>query len=107
MSVGQVRMRVPEKAKAGEVVTVRVLVTHPMQVMQFQDGKPVMRNYVYINRVEATYNGKKVFEAETTQAVSENPLFVFPVKVDAPGIVKVTFHDTEGKTFSGQAEIKF
>ncbi len=107
MSVGQVRMRVPEKAKAGEVVTVRVLVTHPMQVMQFQDGKPVVRNYVYINSVEATYNGKKVFEAETTQAVSENPLFVFPVKVDAPGIVKVTFRDTEGKTFSGQAEIKF
>ena len=28
MSEGQVRMRVPDKAKAGEVVTVRVLVTH-------------------------------------------------------------------------------
>lgn len=107
MSVGQVRMRVPEKAKAGEVVTVRVLVTHPMQTMQYRDGKPVERNYVYINRVEATYNGKKVFEAETTQSVSENPLFVFPVKVDAPGIVQITFHDTEGKAFSGQAEIKF
>jgi sulfur-oxidizing protein SoxZ len=107
MSVGQVRMRVPEKAKPGEVVTVRVLVSHPMEVMQYRDGKPVEKNYKYIHRVEATFNGVKVFEAETTQAVSQNPLFVFPVKVNAPGVVKVTFHDTDGQTYTGQAEIKF
>ncbi len=107
MAVGQVRMRVPEKAKPGEVVTVRVLVTHPMEVMQFKDGKPVSKNYNFINRMEATYNGKKVFEAEITQAVSQNPLFSFQVKVDEPGQVKVIFHDTEGKTYTGQADIKF
>jgi sulfur-oxidizing protein SoxZ len=107
MSVGQVRIRVPEKAKPGEVVTVRVLVTHPMEIMQFQGGKPVVKNYNFIHRVEATYNGQKVFEAETTQAVSQNPLFAFPVKVDQPGQVKVIFHDTGGKTYTGQADIKF
>jgi sulfur-oxidizing protein SoxZ len=107
MSVGQVRIRVPEKAKAGEVVTVRVLVTHPMEIMQYKGGKPVSRQYNYIHRVEATYNGKKVFEAETTQAVSQNPLMAFPVKVDAPGTVRVTFHDTQGKTYTGEAQIKF
>jgi sulfur-oxidizing protein SoxZ len=107
MSTGQVRIRVPEKAKPGDVVTVRVLVTHPMETLQMQGGKPVMKKYNYIHKVEATYNGKTVFEAETTQAVSQNPLFVFPVKVAAPGVVKVTFYDTEGKTYSGEAEIKF
>ncbi len=107
MSVGQVRIRVPEKAKAGEVVTVRVLVTHPMETLQMQGGKPVVKNYNFIHKVEATYNGKPVFGAETTQAVSQNPLFVFPIKVTEPGVVKVTFHDTEGKTYTGQAEIKF
>jgi sulfur-oxidizing protein SoxZ len=107
MAVGQVRIRVSEKAKAGEVVTVRVLVTHPMEVLQFKDGKPVAKKYNYIHRVDATYNGKKVFEAETTQAVSQNPLLAFPVKVTEPGVVKVTFYDTTGKTYTGQAEIKF
>lgn len=107
MSVGQVRVRVPEKAKAGDVVTVRVLVTHPMEALEMKGGQPVMRNYAFINHVEATYNGKKVFEAETTQAVSQNPLFVFPVRVTEPGVVKVTFRDTEGKTYSGEAAIKF
>lgn len=107
MSAGLVRIRVPDKVKAGQVVTVRVLVTHPMEVMEYKGGKPVERRYNFIHRVEATFNGKPVFEAETTQAVSQNPLFVFPIRVDVPGVVQVIFHDTEGKVYTGQAEIKF
>ena len=107
MSTGQVRIRLPEKIKPGDVVTVRALVTHPMEIMAFKDGKPVEKNYNFIHKVEATYNGKKVFEASTTQAVSQNPFISFPVKVDAPGVVKIIFHDTQGKTYEGQAEIKF
>jgi sulfur-oxidizing protein SoxZ len=107
MAAAQVRIRVPEKVKAGEVVTVRALVPHPMETMQFKDGKPVVKNYNFIHKVEATYNGRKVFEASTTQAVSQNPFISFPVRVDAPGIVKITFHDTQGKTYEGEAAIKF
>jgi len=102
-----VRIRVPERVKAGEVIQVRVLVTHPMEIVEMKGGKPVARRHNFIHRVEATYNGKPVFEAETTQAISANPLFVIPLRVDAPGVVRVTFHDTEGKTFVGQADIKF
>ena len=107
MAAAQVRIRVPEKIKPGEVVTVRALVTHPMEIMEFKGGKPVEKNYNFIHKVEATYNGKKVFEASTTQAVSQNPFVSFPVKVDAPGVVKIMFHDTQGKTYEGQVEIKF
>lgn len=107
MSTGQVRIRVPEKIKAGEVVIVRALVTHPMEIMAFKDGKPVQKSYDYINKVEATYNGKKVFEAVTTQAVSQNPFVSFALRVDAPGVVKIMFHDTQGKTYEGQADIKY
>lgn len=89
------------------MITVRVLVSHPMETLQFDKGKPVEKNYDFIHKVEATYNGKKVFEAETTQAVSQNPFFSFPLKVTAPGILKVIFHDTLGKTYEGQAEVKF
>lgn len=105
--MSQVRIRIPEKVKAGEVITVRALVTHPMEIMEFKGGKPVEKNYNFIHKVEATYNGKKVFEAATTQAVSQNPFISFPLKADAPGVVKILFHDTQGKTYEGQAEIKF
>jgi sulfur-oxidizing protein SoxZ len=105
--MSQVRIRIPEKVKAGEVITVRALVTHPMEMMAFKGGKPVEKNYDFVHKVEATYNGKKVFEAATTQAVSQNPFISFPLKADAPGVVKILFHDTQGKTYEGQVEIKF
>ncbi len=105
--MSQVRIRIPEKIKPGEVVTVRALVTHPMETMAFKGGKPVEKNYDFIHKVEATYNGKKVFEAATSQAVSQNPFISFSLKADAPGVVKIMFHDTHGKTYEGQAEIKF
>ena len=104
--MSQVRIRV-DQAKRGEVATVRAMVTHPMEVMQFKGGKPVEKVYNYVHKVEATYNGKKVFEAETTQAVSQNPFVMFPVKATEPGKIEVIFHDTQGKTYVGQAEIKF
>jgi sulfur-oxidizing protein SoxZ len=107
MAASQVRIRIPEKVKPGEVVTVRALVSHPMEVMEFKGGKPVEKNYDFIHKVEATYNGRKVFEAQTTQAVSQNPFVAFPVKVDAPGVIKILFYDTHGRTYEGQAEIKF
>jgi len=105
--MSEVRIRVPEKAKAGDVITVRALVPHRQETLVFKDGKPVQRQYNFIHRVEATYNGKKVFEAETTQAVSENPLVAFPVKVTEPGTVRIVFHDTTGKTYVGEAQVRF
>ena len=100
--IGKVRMRVPTPTKKGEVVIVRTLVTHPMQIVKRDKaGKVIEKNYNFI------YNGKKVLEVETTQSVSQNPLFAFPLKVDEPGVLKIAFTDTHGKTYEGTAEIKF
>ena len=49
--IGRVRMRIPASIKPGEVVKVRVLVTHPMEIVQRKDGKPVDKNYHFINHV--------------------------------------------------------
>jgi sulfur-oxidizing protein SoxZ len=106
--IGTVRIRVPSTIKPGEVIRVRTLVTHPMETLSFdKDRKPIPKNYHFIYQVVATYNGKEIFQAETTQAVSQNPFFAFPLKVTEPGVLKVSFTDTHGKTYEGTAEIKF
>jgi sulfur oxidation protein SoxZ len=53
------------------------------------------------------YNGKVVLRAETTQAISQNPLFTFPLKAEWPGKLTVAFADTTGKRYEGAAEVKF
>lgn len=105
---GRVRIRLPSAIKPGEVIRVRSLIIHPMEMAQRdKQGNLIRRNYDFIHTVLVSYNGKEVMRAETTQAVSQNPIFTFPLKVDRSGKLVVTFLDTAGKTYEGTAEIKF
>jgi len=105
--IGRVRIRVPSSIKPGDIVKARVLVIHPMEIVERKDGKPVDRNYQFINRVVVTYLGKEIAQFETSQSISENPFFTFAFKATDPGLLKVTFLDTHGGKYEGTADIKF
>jgi len=105
--IGRVRIRIPPGIKAGDVVRARVLVIHPMEIVQRKDGKPVDKNYHFINRVVVSYLGRDVAEFETTQSISENPFFAFSFRATEPGVLKVTFLDTHGGRFEGTTDVKF
>ena len=105
--IGRVRIRIPSSIKPGDVVKVRVLVIHPMEIVQRKDGKVVDKNYQFINRVVVTYLDKEIAQFETTQSISENPFFAFAFKATEPGVLRVTFLDTHGGKFEGTADIKF
>ena len=94
--IGRVRIRIPSSIRQGDIVKVRVLVIHPMEIVERKDGKPVDKNYRFINRVLVTYLGKEIAQFETTQSLSENPFFSFAFKATEPGVLKVTFLDTHG-----------
>ena len=83
--IGRVRIRVPSSIKPGEIIKVRVLVMHPMEIVERKDGKPVDKNYHFINRVVVTYGGREIAQFETSQSVSENPFFSFAVRATEPG----------------------
>lgn len=105
---GRVRIRLPSTIKPGEVIRVRSLIIHPMETVQRDNqGNLIWKNYNFIHTVMVKYNGKEVIRGETTQAVSQNPIFSFPLKVDRPGKLTVTFLDTTGKSYEETAEIKF
>ena len=105
--IGLVRIRIPSSIKAGDIVKVRVLVIHPMEIVQRKDGKLVDKNYHFINRVVVSYLAKEIAQFETTQSISENPFFTFAFKAAEPGLLRVTFLDTHGGKFEGTADIKF
>ncbi|HEV8438249.1 MAG TPA: thiosulfate oxidation carrier complex protein SoxZ [Methylomirabilota bacterium] len=105
--IGRVRIRVPSTIRPGDVVKARVLVIHPMEIVQRRDGKPVDKNYHFINRVVVTYLDREIAQFETTQSISENPFFTFAFKASEPGVLRVTFLDTHGGKYEGTADIKF
>jgi len=87
----------PMKMRAtvtGGYTEVRVLMTHPMTTAQMKD-QPLH----FIQNVTVKQNGKTVIEAETSQAVSRNPVFSFRLKGGAKGDkIEVSWVDNKGES---------
>jgi sulfur-oxidizing protein SoxZ len=104
--IGRIRIRVPAIITPGEVVRARVLVIHPMEIVERRDGKPVDRSYNFVNRMIVSYLGREILQVETTQSISENPVFGFAFRASAAGPLRVTFLDTQGGTYEATTDLK-
>lgn len=106
--IGKIRIRVPSTIKKGDVVRVKSIITHPMEIVERdKQGKPIEKQYNFIHKVIVSYSGKEIAQFETTQAVSQNPYLSFAFKPDKPGTLKITYLDTKGGKYEGTQEIKF
>ncbi len=99
------RLKVPKKAKKGDVFTVKSLIKHKMETGQRKgkDGKKIPR--MIVNNVTATYNGAQVFSADWWPSVSANPFLSFKLRAVASGSVEVKWTDDKGKVVSKAAKI--
>jgi sulfur-oxidizing protein SoxZ len=93
---GIARLRVPETARRGEVVEVRVLIQHDMETGFRRDmqGRAVPMNV--IQELRATYAGNEVFRAELGSGISANPYLSFSVRTTDSGEVRLEWVDTAG-----------
>jgi sulfur-oxidizing protein SoxZ len=90
------RIKLPDSAKAGDVIEVKTLISHVMETGQRKDkdGNPIPRNI--INAFSASYNGKPVFSADLAPGISANPYIAFHMKVPGPGAFEFTWVDDAG-----------
>ena len=101
------RVKVPKKAKAGDVVTIKTLISHPMESGQRKDrktGELIPRKI--INKFVATFEGETVVSVDVDPAVSANPYFQFDMKVPGPGIVRFEWTDDDGSVYDIEKKIK-
>lgn len=90
------RVKLPDKAKVGEVIEVKTLISHPMETGQRKDaeGKTIPRKI--INAFSAKYAGTEVFSTEIHPGVSANPYLSFFMKVPGPGEFEFTWVEDGG-----------
>ncbi len=100
------RIKLPETIKAGEVIEVKALISHVMETgnRRTADGKPIPRNIIHT--VRATLDGRPVFSAEFGSGISANPYVAFPLKVQAPGTLEITWIDDQDIATKERAEIR-
>src|SRR2546428_4832589 len=93
--IGRVGIRLPSAIKQGDVIRVKSLVIHPMELVQRdKQGSIIRKNYNFIHTVAVKYNGKEIIPPETTRAGSRNPISRFPPKEEEPGMLHVSFLTT-------------
>src|SRR5262245_48386043 len=99
------RIRLPERAQAGDIIEIKTLISHVMETGQRKesDGKPIPR--FIINTFTATYAGAEVFKAELYPGISANPYLAFFMRVPGPGEFEFTWTDDKGDKVSEKLKL--
>ena len=99
------RVQLPQGAKRGDVIEVRIAIQHPMETGFRYDvlGRPVPKNV--INSLRARYNGAEVFGAELGSGVAANPYLQFCVIAEASGEFVFEWIDDNGVRGTERAAI--
>ena len=90
-------INVPAKAKRGEIIEIKALVSHPMETgyRTGADGTLVPRDI--INRFVCTYNGAEIFSADLFPAIAANPFFSFTTVATETGLIAFRWFDDQGR----------
>jgi sulfur-oxidizing protein SoxZ len=99
------RVRVPRDASAGDSVSVRTLISHPMESGQRRDGDGNLIPRSIINRFTCDFNGQNVIDVTMEPAISTNPYFEFEAVVPEAGEFKFTWYDDDGSVYEDSADI--
>jgi sulfur-oxidizing protein SoxZ len=102
-------MRIRAQLK-GDVVEVRVVISHEMETGQRKDAAGNLVPAHYVKSVSATCNGKTVLSATWGPAVSKNPTLAFSFSASKIGAkagdkVAVTWVDTKGDKRTDEATV--
>jgi sulfur-oxidizing protein SoxZ len=92
------RIKLPDSAKAGDIIEVKTLVTHVMETgsRKDRDGNLIPRDIVKAMR--AKFGDTEVFRATLGPGISANPYISFQMKVPGPGTLEVAWVDDSGQT---------
>ena len=91
------RVRVPSSAAAGEVITIKTLISHIMESGQRKDGDGNLIPRSIINRFTCDFNGQNVIDVTLEPAISTNPYFEFQAQVPEAGTYTFTWYDEIGR----------
>lgn len=96
---------VPRKARRGEVIEVKTLISHPMEsgYRVGTNGALIPRDI--IRQFTCLYNGEEVFRAELSPAIAANPFITFCTTATESGTLTFRWTGDNGFEASETATI--
>ena len=98
-------INVPQKAKRGEVIQIKTLISHVMETGFRHDnvGQLVPRDI--ITSFVCTYNGETIFDATLYQAIAANPFITFHTVATQSGTIAFKWAGDNGFSQEASANI--
>jgi sulfur-oxidizing protein SoxZ len=98
-------INVPPKAKRGDIVEIKTLISHEMETGYRPDnvGRPVPRDIITL--FVATYNGEEIFRADFHPAIAANPFISFFTVATETGKIEFKWTGDNGFAASESASI--
>jgi sulfur-oxidizing protein SoxZ len=98
-------INVPAKAKRGEVIAIKTLISHVMETGFRHDSNGVLHPRNIITTFVAAYNGEEIFRAELFPAMSANPFITFHTVATESGTIEFTWIGDNGYSATQSAKI--
>ncbi len=99
------RVKVPKTAAAGDVITIKTLISHKMESGQRKDSDGNVIPRSIINRFTCDFNGQNVIDVTLEPAISTNPFVQFDAQVPEAGEFKFTWYDDDGDVYETAKKI--
>lgn len=114
-AVGPPRLWIPEEIRQGEIFEVRVKAKHPSRtgLRLLDDGRKFVRAGppVFLRSMEVFYGGRwfrprLVSTFLLTSVLSDDPLFIFRLRADQDGLLKIVLTNHRGRKLEASREIR-
>jgi len=98
-------INVPPKAKRGQVIEIKTLISHIMETGFRHDnnGQPIPRDI--ITELRCTYNGEEIFRASLYPAIAANPFLTFHTVATESGTLSFHWTGDNGFEVTEEAQI--
>ena len=99
------KIQLPDSARRGEPVEIRILIQHPMETGFRRDagGQRVPRNALH--SFACRYNGVEVFRATLSTGIAANPVLRFFIRADKTGELDFWWLDDEDVAGGAKARL--
>ena len=107
MTIGDARIRIPDRIARGDLIIVNAIVVHPMDTGFFRtaDGQPIPA--FFIKDVVVTYGDETVARFEWTSGVSKDPIVSFTLTADKEAPLTMVWTDSKGGVYRQSVAIAF
>ena len=98
-------INVPAKAKRGEIIEIKTLISHDMETGFRPDSSGKILPRDIITDLVCKYDGAEIFRAQLYPAISANPFFTFTTIATSSGTITFEWTGDNGFSASETAHI--